>query len=184
MYLLWLLIDKLISWWLRIKPLRKDGEGIISTQMRRHRGQPVQIDDSTTIRSGDLFIELHMSGSWFISNREQLNSTMVEKRWDVSVAFAEDLRYLASQLTEGKFNPEVRALCAKTLLSSPMQRLGFTVTEAQSGIYGFFTTFYLSKLRQVYYFGKYNKHLLNKKPLTLVEAWMSVPVLLEKYLSY
>ncbi|MFC2010663.1 hypothetical protein ACFLUL_03680 [Chloroflexota bacterium] len=177
---MWLLIDKVMSGWLRIKPLRIDKVCIIGTRMRRYRGQPVQIDDSTSVSPGDLILELHMNGAWFLRHRKRLDSAAVEKRWNVSIAFAEDLRYLACQLMEDKFNPGVRALYVKTLLYSPVRRLGFTVSEVPNSLHRYMTTFYLSKLRRIYYFGKYDRRLLNRKPLTLVDAWMSIPNLLER----
>lgn len=182
MYWLWLLIDRIISRCLGIEPLRKDRMGIISTQLRQYRGQPVQIDDSIIIYPRDLLIELHMNNAWFLHSRRKLTGTTNEERWNVSTAFSEDLRLLASQIAEGKFSPRVKALHAKTLLHSPMRRLGFTVVESRGGLGRRLTTFYLNNLRQVYYFGEDKERAFNRRPPALVEAWMSRPRLLEKYL--
>lgn len=56
--LLWPVIDKFLRLIYRIRPLRTDGSGIISTELRRHRGHPIMLDDGSEIKVGDAIIEL------------------------------------------------------------------------------------------------------------------------------
>lgn len=182
-FLLWLwpFLDGIVSRWLGIEPLRKDKIGIISTELRRHRGQPVRLDDGTIITPGDLVIELHMNNAWFLHNRDKAVDSGGEVRWRVSSAFAEDLKYLAGQLAKGKLAAGAKALHAITMLGSPAKRLSFTVTELPEGLRGRLTAFYLSGLRQYYYFGKGEEYTTGRKPPPLKEIWMSKSRLLERY---
>lgn len=182
-FLLWLwpFLDRVISKWLAIEPLRKDKIGIIGIELRRHRGQPIPLDDNTLIIPGDLLIKLHLNNRWFLHNREKLTDSAGEVRWRVSSAFTNDLRYLARQLAEGRFPADVNALHGMTTLYSPARRLGFTVVELPESLRKRLTTFYLSGLRRIYYFGKGKEYATQRKPLALKEIWMSKSRLLEKY---
>jgi len=182
-FLLWLwpFLDRILSKWLGIKPLREDKIGIISIELRRHRSQLVRLDDGTTITPGDLLIELHMNNAWFLHNRRRLTDSVNEVFWRAASAFAEDLRYLARQLAEERFAADVNALHAITTLHSPAQRLGFTIMELPNNLRKRLTTFYLSGLRRIYYFGKGKEYRTQRKPLVLNEIWMSKSRLFEKY---
>ena len=178
---LWSLMDKIISKWLGIEPLRKDKMGIISNELRRHRGQPVQLNNGTVIIPGDQIIELHMNNAWFLHERAKLVNSTAGIRWKVSSAFTEDLRYLARHLARGSYAVEIKALHGTTTLYSPAQRLGFTVVEIPKSIRRRLTTFYLSGLRRTYYFGESKEYAMQRKPPVLKEVWMSKSRLLEKY---
>lgn len=176
---LWPLLDKIISRRLRIKPLRGDERGIIGIELRRHRAESIQLDDGTIIVPGDLLIELHLNGIWFLRYRRKAADFTKEQRWEVSSAFVEDLKYLAKQTVEGNSNNEFKALRGLTLLHLPAQRLGFHVRELPQSLRKCLTTFYLAGLRQVYYFGESTTEL--RTPPTLKEVWMSKSRLLELY---
>jgi len=178
---LWLLMDKIISKWLGIEPLRQDKVSIISTELQQHRGQPVQLNDGTVIIRGDRIIELHMNNVWFLHGRAKLVNSAGEIRWKVSSAFAEDLRYLARQLARGSYTAEVKALRGTTLLYAPAQRLGFTVKDLPKGLRNRLTTFYLCGLRQTYYLGKSGVYAKVRRPPVLKEVWMSKSRLLNMY---
>jgi hypothetical protein len=130
----WPLLDRVVSKRLGIRPLRLDKPGILAIEMRHHPGQLVRLEDGATVAPGDLLIELHMNNRWFIDNRNDVTRSAGEGRWRVSSAFAEDLRYLARAVTEGKLPAEVTALHGVTLLYPPAQRLGFTVEELPAGL--------------------------------------------------
>lgn len=177
----WPFLDRIASRWLGIEPLRKDKTGIISTELRRYRGQPVRLDDGTIITPGDLVLELHMNNAWFLHNRGKVTDSGGEVHWRVSSAFAEDLKYLAGQLVEGRLATGIKALHGITLLGSPAERLSFTVTELPESLWRRLTVFYLSGLRQVYYFGRGKEYATRRKPPALKEVWMSKSRLLERY---
>ena len=182
-FLLWLwpLLDRVVSRWLDIKPLRKDKIGIISTELRRHRGQPVRLDDDTIVTSGDQVVELHMNNAWFLNSRGKVEDSGGDVRWRVSSAFADDLKYLAEQLAEGRLADGAKALHAITMLGPSAERLGFTAKYLPKGLRSRLTSFYLSGLRQYYYFGRGKENTTLKKQPALKEVWMSIPKLFERY---
>ena len=176
---LWPLLDKIISRRLRIKPLRGDERGIIGIELRRYRGESIQLDDGTIIVPGDLLVELHLNGIWFLRNRHTAVDSTKEQVWKVSSAVVEDLRYLAKQIVEGNSNNELKALRGLTLLHLPARRLGFHVRELPQSLRKCLTTFYLSGLRRVYHSGERTAELRTLP--TLKEVWMSKSRLLELY---
>ena len=182
-FLLWLwpFLDRILSKWLGIKPLREDKISIISIELRRHRSQSVRLDDGTTITPGDLLLELHMNNAWFLHNKGKSTDSINEVCWRVASAFAEDLRYLARQLAKGRFAAGANVLHGITTLHSPARRLGFTATELPKSLRKRLTTFYLSGLRRIYYFRKGKEYRRQRKPPALNEIWMSKSKLLEKY---
>ncbi len=178
---LWPCLDRIICRCLRIKPLRKDKTGILSIELRRHRGRLIRLDNGTTVGHGDLLVELHMNNTWFVETRRRFKDSPGEMRWLVSLAFVDDLKHLAREMANGKLSGEVKALHGVTMLYPPAQRLGFTVMEFPKSLKKRLIVFYLSGLRHVYYFGK-DPVALRKRP-DLKEVWMSRPRLLERYLK-
>jgi hypothetical protein len=176
---LWPFIDRIISRFLHIKPLREAGGGIIGIEIKKHRGSSIQLDDDTTIQLGDLLIELHLDGNWFLRNRRKAIDSTRERRWKVSKAVIDDLKYLANQIAEEKFNNKIKALHGSTLLYLPAQRLGFSVRERPLNLHKRLTTFYLGGLRQFYYFGE--RSVKTRTPPILKEVWMSRSKLLALY---
>ena len=178
---LWRLMDKIISKWLGIEPLRQDKLCIISTELKQHRGQPVPLNDGTVVTPGDRIIELHMNNAWFLNMKAKLVNSAGEIRWRVPSAFAEDLRYLAKKLARESYAAEVKALYGTTLLYSPAQRLGFTVKDFPKGLRNRLTTFYLCGLRQTYHLGKNKAQAKMRRPPVLKEVWISKSRLIDMY---
>jgi len=177
---LWPFLDSVFSWWLGIKPLREDRSGIISIELRRHRGHPLKLDDDGEIKPGDLVIELHLNNARFLQERKQANSP-IEALWEVTSAFADDLKYLTQQLVEGRFSPEIKAIHGVTLLHAPVRRAGFTVRELPYSLWKRLTCFYHIGLMQTYNLQGAKRLTVGTKPFILKEMWMSRSKLLEKY---
>jgi len=177
---LWPFLDSIFSWWLGIKPLRKDNTGTINIELRRYRGRPVEIDDVGEIKPGDLVIEVHLNNAWFVHRRKATNSP-AEAIWELVSAFSDDLRYLAQQLVEGKFSPEIKAIHGVTLLHAASRRVGFTVLELPDSSWKRLAWFYLIGLMQTYNWQGAKRLAVGTKPLVVKEMWMSRLKLLEKY---
>jgi len=177
---LWPFLDRVFSRWLGIKPLREDRIGIISVELRRHRSRPLKLDDGGEIKPGDLVIELHLNNARFLHERKKTNSP-VKALWEVTSAFADDLKYLAQQLVEGRFSPEIKAIHGVTLLHAPVRRAGFTVRELPDSLWKRLTRFYHIGLMQTYNLQGAKRLTVGTKPFTLKEMWMSRSKLLEKY---
>lgn len=177
---LWPFLDIIFSWYLRLKPLRQDKIATINIELRCHRGRPVKLDDGSVISPGDPLIELHLNNAWFLHKKRTINSP-ANMIWELRSAFSEDLKYLAEQIAEGKFAPEIKAVHGMTLLDRASQRLGFTVMELPDTPWKHLRRFYLAGLMQAYHLQGARRLATGTKPLVLKELWMSRLKLLEKY---
>lgn len=177
---LWPFLDILFSWYLRLKPLRQDKIGTINIELRCHRGRPVKLDDGSVISPGDPLIELHLNNAWFLHKKRTIDSP-ANMIWEFLSAFSQDIKYLAEQIAEGKFAPEIKAVHGMTLLHRGSQRLGFTVMELPDTPWKRLPQFYLAGLMQTYHLQGARRLATGTKPLVLKEVWMSRLKLLEKY---
>ena len=179
---LWLFLDIIFSWCLNLKPLRRDKIATINVQLRRHRGEPVKLDDGSVVNPKDLLIELHLNNTWFLRKRTMMHSPG-KIGWEFLSAFSEDLNYLAKQVSEGIFASEIKAIHARTLLRQDQgsQRLGFTVMDLPNTLWKRLSQFYLAGLRQAYYPERARRPAAKAKPLVRKEVWMSRRRLLQSY---
>lgn len=178
----WLFLDIMVSWYLNSKPLRQDKITTINLRLRRHRGEPVKLDDGSVVNPKDLLIELHLNNTWFLRKRTMMHSPG-KTGWEFLSAFSEDLNYLAKQVSEGIFASEIKAIHARTLLRQDQgsQRLGFTVMDLPNTLWRRLSQFYLAGLRQAYYPERARRPIAKAKPLVRKEVWMSRRKLLQSY---
>jgi len=178
----WLFLDIMVSWYLNSKPLRQDKITTINLRLRRHRGEPVKLDDGSVVNPKDLLIELHLNNTWFLRKRTMMHSPG-KIGWEFLSAFSEDLNYLAKQVSEGIFASEIKAIHARTLLRQDQgsQRLGFTVMDLPNTLWRRLSQFYLAGLRQAYYPERARRPIAKAKPLVRKEVWMSRRKLLQSY---
>ena len=179
---IWLFLDIMVSWHLNSKPLRQDKITTINLRLRRHRGEPVKLDDGSVVNPKDLLIELHLNNTWFLRKRTMMHSPG-KIGWEFLSAFSEDLNYLAQQVSEGIFASEIKAIHARTLLRQDQgsQRLGFTVMDLPNTLWRRLSQFYLAGLRQAYYPEQARRPIAKAKPLVRKEVWMSKRKLLQSY---
>lgn len=171
---LWLFLDIIFAWCLNLKPLRRDKIATINVQLRRHRGEPVKLDDGSVVNPNDPLIEIHLNNAWLLHKRTTIHPPG-RIGWEFRSAFSEDLKYLAKQVSERKLASEIKALHGRTLLHQGSQRLGFTVMELPNTLWRRLSQFYLAGLRQAYY------PAAKANPLVLKEVWMSRRKLLQRY---
>jgi len=180
----WLFLDIMVSWYLNLKPLRRDKIAAIKVQFRRHRGNRVKLDDGSVVNPNDLLIEVHMNNAWFLHKRTIIHSPDRNRiGLEFLSAFSEDLKYLARQMSEGKFVAEIKAIHGRTLLRQEQgsQRLGFTVIDLPNTLWRRLSQFYRTGLRQAYYPQQARRPAAKVKPLVLKEVWMSRGKLLQMY---
>jgi hypothetical protein len=178
----WLLLDVMVSWYLNSKPLRQDRITTINLRLRRHHGGPVTLDDASVVNPGDMLIEIHLNNNWFL-RRKDCRHLPGKIGWDFLSAFSEDLKYLAKQVNDERFTPEIKAIHGRTLLRQDKgnQRLGFTVVDLPDSPWRHLSQFYLAGLRQAYYPERARRSLAKAKPLVKKEIWMSRKKLLQSY---
>jgi hypothetical protein len=178
----WLLLDVIVCWYLNSKPLRQDRITTINVRLRRRRGKPVTLDDVSIVNPRDYILEIHLNNDWFLRHKDIMHSPG-KAGWEFLAAFSEDLKCLAEQVSNGTFDPEIKAIHGRTLLRQAQgnQLLGFTVVNIPDSRWRHLSQFYLSGLRQAYYPDRARGSLANAKPLVKKEIWMSRKKLLQLY---
>ena len=178
----WLLLDVMVSWYLNSKPLRQDRITTINVRLRRCKGKPVQLDDGSVVNPRDLILEIHLNNEWFLCHKDIMHLPG-KAGWEFLLTFSEDLKYLAKQVSDEVFAPEIKAIHGRTLLRQDQgnQRLGFTVVDLPASRWRHLSQFYLTGLRQAYYPVHARKSLAKSKPLVKKEIWMSRKKLLQRY---
>jgi hypothetical protein len=177
-----LFFDVVVCWYLNSQPLRQDRITTINVRLRRRRGAPIKIDDGSVVNQSDLILEIHLNNHWFLSNKDIMHLPGKAGR-EFLAAFSEDLKYLAEQVSNEAFNPEIKAIHGRTLLRQAQgnQLLGFTVVNIPDSRWKHLSQLYLGGLRQAYYPDRARGSLTNAKPLVKKEIWMSRKKLLQLY---
>jgi hypothetical protein len=177
--LLWPVIDKLLRLVYHIRPLKADGSGIVSLDIRNYKGCTVALNDGSKVKTGDTIIELHLNNDWF-RRRRKLNIKAPQALREIRGCFEQDLRLLAQQVVNGKFEG-VAALHGSTLLHAGAKRLGFQVDELPDSLWKKGACFYMAGLMQVYHLLENEMSGPGEKPWELKEIWLSRAALLTRY---
>jgi len=177
--ILWPVIDKLLRVIYHIRPLKADGSGIVSLDIRHYNGRNIVLNDGSKVKTGDTIIELHLNNAWF-KRRRKLNIKATQSPREILSCFEQDLRFLAQQIVNGMFEGVV-ALHATTHLHVGAKRLGFQVDELPDSLLKKGARFYMAGLMQVYHLRGDEVSGLREKPWELKEVWLSRAALLTKY---
>jgi hypothetical protein len=177
--LLWPVVDRLLRSIYHIKPLKDDGSSIICFDLRRYKGPIRVLDDGSKVRTGDTIIELHLNNYWF-KRRRKLNLLASQSPREFLGCFAQDLHFLAQQITSGMFG-NVTALHGSTLLDVAARRLGFQIDKLPDSLWKKGGRFYMAGLMRVYHLRGDKVSRIREKPWELKEVWLSRAALLTKY---
>jgi len=177
--LLWPVVDRLLRSIYHIKPLKADDSGIICFDLRRYKGPIRVLNDGSEVRTGDTIIELHLNNAWF-KRRRKLNLRASQSPREFLGCFAQDLHFLAQQITSGMFG-SITALHGSTLLDVAARRLGFQVDKLPDSLWKKGGRFYMAGLMQVYHLRGGKVSRLREKPWELKEVWLSRASLLTRY---
>ena len=177
--LLWPVVDRLLRSIYHIKPLKADGSGIICFDLRCYKGPIRVLNDGSKVRTGDTIIELHLNNAWF-KRKRKLNLRASQSPREFLGCFAQDLHFLAQQITSGMFG-NITALHGSTLLDVAARRLGFQVDKLPDSLWKKGGRFYMAGLMQVYHLRGDKVSRLREKPWELKEVWLSRAALLTRY---
>ena len=177
--LLWPVVDRLLRSTYHIKPLKADSSGIICFDLRRYKGPIRVLNDGSKVRTGDTILELHLNNAWF-KRRRKLNLRASQSPREFLGCFAQDLHFLAQQITSGMFG-NITALHGSTLLDVAARRLGFQVDKLPDSLWKKGGRFYMAGLMQVYHLRGDKVSRLREKPRELKEVWLSRAALLTRY---
>jgi len=177
--LLWPVVDRLLRSIYHIKPLKVDGSGIICFDLRRYKGPIRVLNDGSKVKTGDTIIEIHLNNAWF-KRRRKLNLRASQSPREFLGCFAQDLRFLAQQITSGMFG-NITALHGSTFLDVAARRLGFQVDELPDSLWKKRARFYMAGLMQVYHLRGDKVSGLREKRWEPKEVWFSRASLLTRY---
>jgi hypothetical protein len=177
--LLWPAVDRLLRVIHRIRPLKADPSNIVSLDIRQHKGGTITLNDGSKVETGDTIIELHLNNAWF-KTRRKLDIKVSQSPREILGCFEQDLRFLAQQMVNGKFEGAV-ALHGITLLHAGAKRLGFQVEELPPSLWKKGASFYLAGIMQIYHLRGDKVSRIREKPWELKEVWLSRAALLTRY---
>jgi hypothetical protein len=177
--LLWPAVDRLLRLIHQIRPLKADPSSIVSLDIRHHKGRTVSLNDGSKVKTGDKIIELHLNNSWFKTRRKP-DIKASQSTWEILGCFEQDLRFLAQQVVNGKFEGAV-ALHGITHLHAGAKRLGFQVDELPPSLWKKGASFYLAGIMQIYHLRGDKVSRIREKPWELKEVWLSRAALLTRY---
>jgi len=177
--LLWPAVDRLLRVIYHIRPVKADGSGIVSLDIRHYKGPTRILNDGSKVKTGDTIIELHLNNDWF-KRRRMLNIKVSQSPREILGCLEQDLRFLAQQVVNGKFEGVV-ALRGSTLLHVGAKRLGFQVEELPDSLWKKGACFYMAGLMQIYHLRAGEAPKRRKKPLELKEVWLSREALLTRH---
>jgi len=175
----WPVVDRLLKLIGRIRTLRTDCSGIMSFNLHRYKGPARVLNDGSEVRIGDTLIELHMNNDWF-RRRRQLNLRIWQSPWEIINCFAQDLRVLAEQVVDGKFEGVV-ALRGVTFLHTGAKRLGFQIEELPDSLWKKGARFYMAGLIRTYGLRACERSRCRGRSIELKEIWLSKAALLRTY---
>ncbi len=175
----WPMVDRILTLVGHIKPLKADDSGIIRISLHGYKGPARMLNDGSQVRIGDTLIELHMNNDWF-RTRRKLNLRISQSPWEILNCFEQDLRLLAQQVVDGKFEGSV-ALRGVTFLHTGAERLGFQVDELPDSLWKKGARFYMAGLVRIYNLRTDETHRRRARPVELKEIWLSREALLSRY---
>lgn len=175
----WPVVDRLLTLVGHIRPLKSDNSGIIRFSLHRYKGLARMLNDGSQVRMGDTLVELHMNNDWF-KIRRRLNLRISQSPWEILNCFEEDLRVLAQQVVDGKFEGFV-ALHGVTFLHTGAKRLGFQVDELPDSLWKKGARFYMAGLARIYNLRTEETPRRRERPTELKEIWLSKAALLSRY---
>jgi hypothetical protein len=177
--ILWPVIDRLLRVIYHIRSLKADGSSIICLDLHRYKGPTKVLNDGSKVKTGDTIIELHLNNAWF-KGRRKLDIKASQSTREILGCFEQDLRFLAQQVVNGKFEGVV-ALHGSTLLHAGAKRLGFQVEELLPSLWKKGAYFYMSGLMQIYHLRAGEAPKRREKAWELKEVWLSRAALLTRY---
>jgi hypothetical protein len=172
-------MDRLLKVIYHIKPLKADGSGITSLDIRHYKGPTKILTDGSKVKTGDTIIELHLNNDWF-KGRRNLNIKVSQVPREILGCFEQDLRFLAQQIASGMFG-NITALHGSTILHAGAKRLGFQIEELPDSLWKKGARFYMAGLMQLYHLRGDEVSGLREKPWELKEIWLSRATLLTRY---
>ncbi|MDD2554648.1 MAG: polysaccharide deacetylase family protein [Desulfotomaculaceae bacterium] len=160
---LWLPVDKLARRLSGITDL--PDSKIWRIALRRHRGREWAMHDSSVLKPGELYLELHVNNDRLMELIDE--NTSVERASIIAMReVLNGLPPLVEYLNSEKKLENVDIVMGITLLHRGLGRIGFTVADMKPGLFKAFTGWYERWLLGVFHPGGFKKLKTYREKLT------------------
>ncbi len=143
--------------------------------------QPLELNDQTVIRPGEIVGEIHFSNIKITELAAEHSGRSME--WRLMELIKQEFKTLAKAGLEGKVPAAVRAFYGVNVLAAGARRLGFTMIPIAKGWNRWWLGFWESMLRLVYYSFETKKKAALKRTMDPYEVWMSRDFMIAKFMK-
>jgi len=173
------IINKVHTLALGIKPLERNS--VICVEVRRHKGCPVKLEDGCEVRPGNPVIKLHFNDAWIAEGlRSSSGLGMGGFPRGLFYHFKDDLRLLATEVADGKYNGIV-AVYGWTAFHAHARRLGFQVIDLPNTLRIKMARLHIAALMQSHHVPWFKKHITSRKSVKVKAIWLSRAELLRMH---
>jgi peptidoglycan/xylan/chitin deacetylase (PgdA/CDA1 family) len=144
---LWLGWEQLFQFMFKLRTL-SPAEPFLHYRLRKYQGQPITMEDGTTLNKGDKVIELH------VDNKELFELGM-HSRSSAQLAIRmirrmeKDMPVLAEEIARDEALQEAKALYGVSMINRGPEKFGFTVMDMPDNLFARSSKIYLSLLLSV-----------------------------------
>ncbi len=143
--------------------------------------QPLELNDQTVVRPGELVGELHFSNIKITELGAEHSERSME--WRLIDLIKQEFKTLVKASLEGKVPAAVRAFYGVNVLAAGARRLGFTMVPIPKGWNRWWLGFWESMLRLIYYSFETKKKASIKRTMDPYEVWMSRDFMIAKFMK-
>lgn len=139
----WLLWEKVFNSVFSLKTIDEDNK-LLYYRIRKYQGRTIHLEDGKDLRRGDKVAELHL-------NNRLIFSAIAQSRSAVHLAVilireVEPLMNKLSDIIQNETQADIKALYGVSLIYRGTEHLGFIIKDVPTGLFSFFTHFYLKLL--------------------------------------
>lgn len=175
-FILW---EKIFAKLHHIYTVENSPYGLLRMSIHPYSGNPLPLEDGSTLQPGEYVAELHISNTVIYSGK--VGNVTVASDIHLLPLFREEIQNLARLARDGKLDPRVKALWGITLFGPGVRRMGFQMRPLPPGKNAAMLRAWMGFLRWI--FSPPTAHRRSKTSATrqAQEFWMSIKYLVEKY---
>ena len=145
----------------------------MSTEVRRHKGYPIKLEDGCEVNHGDLVIKLHLNNAWIAEGwRSGSGSGMRGFPRGLFYYFKDGLQLLATEVADGKYGGIV-AVYGWTAFYANANLLGFRVIDLPNTLRIKLAQRHITALMQAHHIPWLKRPTTSSKSLQVKAVWLS-----------
>jgi hypothetical protein len=130
---LWDVQERFLLWLWRLEDVGPAPQGAFRVRPTIYRGEPIALDDGTTVAPGHRIGELHLRNDTLASLHQQAQAPR-QVGWLFRDLLVRGLRDLADLAAKGERYRDLPAFCSVTMLHYGAEKLGFEVRPLRAGL--------------------------------------------------